>query len=65
MASFEDGTFYLRKGSHRRLFAHFKSLYVHRVQYVGLYQKKLKDYVDPASYLQSKPHISDKTTKLA
>jgi hypothetical protein len=65
LALFEDGTFYLKKGSHRRLFAHFKSLYVHRVQYVGLYQKKNKDYVDSASYLQAKPQISDKTNKLA
>ena len=53
LASFEEGVFYLRKGCHSKLFTLLKCLYVHRVQYVGLFaaKKTSKDYVDPSSYL--------------
>jgi len=52
---FESDRFYLRKDSHKKIFTHFKSFYVHRVQYVGLNKKISKQYVDPSSYLQQKP----------
>ena len=36
IGGFENDKFMLRKGDHSKIFTHFKCLYVHRVQFVGL-----------------------------
>ena len=65
-----DGSqsFLLKKGDHKKIFAHFKTLYVHRVRFVGLdesHRGSLFDTYDPNSGIQDKPHISEKTAQLA
>ena len=65
---FEGPKFLLKKGDHKKLFTHFKSFYVHRVQFVGLdhdHRQSMFDTYDPASEIMAKPKISQKTTDLA
>jgi len=60
---FEGETFYLRRGDHKKLFAHFKNFYIHRVQFVGLHQKPKSD--NSPQNREVKPVISSKSAKLA
>lgn len=60
-----DGKLYLESTEHARFFAHFKSLYINRVQHVGSQKKYSKDYVDIASRDAHKPNISEKSQQLA
>lgn len=42
--------FMLKKGDHKKIFAHFKTLYVHRMRFIGLdekYRQSLFDTYDP------------------
>lgn len=58
----------LNKGDHKRIFAHFKDFYVHRMQYVGLdteYRQSKFDSYKPYEEVKEKPEISDKTSRLA
>jgi hypothetical protein len=62
---FDDDTFYLRQGDHLRVYIYFKTLYINRVQFVGLQKRFSKDYVDPSKKFFDKPVISNKTNRLA
>ena len=64
---FEEDTFYIRRGDGKKIFTHFKNFYVHRMHYVGLEKiKKAPTHpAGPEAHLQTKPQISDKTSKLA
>jgi hypothetical protein len=61
----EDGKLLLKKGEHKKIFTHFKNLYINRVQHVGSLKKVSKDFVDVAHRDPHKPTLSEKTNKLA
>lgn len=64
----EGGIFMLKKGDHSKIFTHFKTFYVHRVQFIGLDESQkdsLFDSYDPLSDIQPKPTIREKTNKYA
>lgn len=41
----QEGKFFLKSGSHRKIFTHFKNLYIHRVQHQGTMKKYSKNFV--------------------
>ena len=61
----EDGKLLLKSGEHKKIFTHFKNLYINRVQHVGSQKKFSRDFVDIHARDTHKPIISEKTAKLA
>lgn len=59
---FEEDTFYIRKGTGKKIFTHFKNFYVHRMHFVGLQKKQPSHQAGPDAFCQPKPQISNKTS---
>jgi hypothetical protein len=66
LGQFDDNLrFNLRKGSHQRVFTHFKNFYIHRVHHVGKIKKFSKDFVQLENRDSHKPLTSEKNNQLA
>ena len=61
----DDMNMFVKKGSHGKLFTHFKCFYVHRVQGQGQMKKPSRGFVDPDTRDSHKPLISNKNNQLA
>ena len=63
----DDMKFFIRKGEHSRIFSHFKSLYINRMQHLGHVKKYSRNF--DQSQLEgspnSKPMISEKSSQMA
>ena len=61
----DEGKLFLKRGEHKKIFTHFKNLYINRVQHIGAQKKHSPAFVDTTSRDSHKPQISEKTQALA